>query len=166
MKSVAVAATLVASLAGLAAANPVAEPQPFGWWGRRPVVYTTITVDAPGPTQAPDAGNPKPVDNGSPDKPSETPKAGGNGGNGGNGGYVGGKGASFPFYFTSTYAVVATPDQVINGTVATPGEPGAIGLYNYGINSELEVICYVSPKSKSNHSGQYPCPDRRKAIQG
>lgn len=49
-----------------------------------------------------------------------------------------------PFHFTSTYKVVATPDQVINGTSVTPGEPGAIGYYNYGINSELEVICYVS----------------------
>ena len=140
MKSVAVAATVVASLAGLAAANPVAEPQGFGWWGRRPTVYTTVTVEAPAPTGAPDAGSPKPVDNG-PAKPSETPKVGGNGGNGG---FVGGKGAAFPFYFTSTYAVIATPDQVINGTVATPGEPGAIGIYNYGINSDLEVICYVS----------------------
>ena len=49
-----------------------------------------------------------------------------------------------PFFFTSTYQVVATPDQVINGTTRTPGEPGAIGYYNYGINSELDVICYVS----------------------
>ncbi|KAK5057480.1 hypothetical protein LTR84_011480 [Exophiala bonariae] len=134
MKSVAIAATVVASLAGLAAANPVAEPQGFGWWGRRPTVYTTITVDAPGPTDSP-----APVNN-NPAKPSETPKTGGSGGNGG--GFVGSKGAAFPFYFTSTYAVIATPDQVINGTVATPGEPGAVGIYNYGINSDLEVICY------------------------
>ncbi len=49
-----------------------------------------------------------------------------------------------PFYFTSTYHVVATPDQVINGTTSTPGEPGAIGYYNYGINSDLDVICFVS----------------------
>ncbi|KAJ9616945.1 hypothetical protein H2200_000665 [Cladophialophora chaetospira] len=50
--------------------------------------------------------------------------------------------APSPFFFTSTYNVVATPDQVINGTTRTPGEPGAIGYYNYGINSELDVICY------------------------
>jgi hypothetical protein len=50
----------------------------------------------------------------------------------------------YPFQFSSTYKVVATPDQVINGTTATPGEPGAIGYFNYGINSELNVICYVS----------------------
>jgi len=47
-----------------------------------------------------------------------------------------------PFHFTSVYHVVATPDQVVNGTTPTPGEPGAIGYYNYGINSELDVICY------------------------
>lgn len=135
MKTAAVAATVVASLAGLAAANPVAEPQGFGWWNRRPTVYATVTVTVPAPSDAPDAGSPKPpVDNATPSgttKPAEPPKAGG-------------KGASFPFYFTSTYAVVATPDQVINGTVSTPGEPGAIGYYNYGINSDLEVLCYVS----------------------
>lgn len=49
-----------------------------------------------------------------------------------------------PFHFTSTYKVVAVPGEVINGTSVTPGEPGAIGYYNYGINSELDVICYVS----------------------
>ena len=52
-----------------------------------------------------------------------------------------------PFYFTSTYSVVATPDQVINGTTVTPGEPGAVGYYNYGINADLGVICYVSNES-------------------
>jgi hypothetical protein len=49
-----------------------------------------------------------------------------------------------PFHFTSTYLVTATPDQVINSTgTPTPGQPGAIGYYNYGINSDLDVICYV-----------------------
>ncbi|RVX67546.1 hypothetical protein B0A52_08899 [Exophiala mesophila] len=47
-----------------------------------------------------------------------------------------------PFHFTSTYKVVAVPEEVINGTSVTPGEPGAIGYYNYGINSDLDVICY------------------------
>jgi len=51
-----------------------------------------------------------------------------------------------PFYFTSTYLVTATPDQVINSTgTPTPGQPGAIGYFNYGINSDLDVICYVCP---------------------
>jgi hypothetical protein len=58
--------------------------------------------------------------------------------------WKGGKGGS-PFTFTSTYKVVATPDQVINGTTPTPGEPGAIGYYNFGINSKDEYICYASP---------------------
>jgi len=49
-----------------------------------------------------------------------------------------------PAYFTSTYQCVATPDQVVNATASTPGEPGAIGYYNFGINSALDVICYVS----------------------
>ena len=52
--------------------------------------------------------------------------------------------ADSPFHFTSVYHVVATPDQVINGTKSTPGEPGAIGYFNYGINVDLDVICYVS----------------------
>lgn len=44
--------------------------------------------------------------------------------------------------FTSHYYVKATPDQVINGTVVTPGEKGARGHYNFAINSKLDVICY------------------------
>jgi hypothetical protein len=48
-----------------------------------------------------------------------------------------------PFSFTSTYNLVATPDQVINGTTVTPGEAGSMGFYNFGINSELDIICYV-----------------------
>jgi hypothetical protein len=50
-----------------------------------------------------------------------------------------------PFEFSSTYHVVATPDQVFNTTTpptSTPGEPGAIGYFNYGINAKLDTICY------------------------
>ena len=47
-----------------------------------------------------------------------------------------------PFHFTSTFNVVATPDQVVNGTTSTPGEPGAVGYFNFGLNSDLNVICY------------------------
>jgi hypothetical protein len=52
---------------------------------------------------------------------------------------------SGPFTFSSTYNLIATPDKVINpdGEPA-PGEEGAVGYYNYGINSELDIICYVS----------------------
>jgi CHRD domain len=49
-----------------------------------------------------------------------------------------------PFKFTSVYKIIATPDRVINGTTPTPGQPGAIGYYNYGINSKDNFICYVS----------------------
>jgi hypothetical protein len=49
-----------------------------------------------------------------------------------------------PFTFTSTFNLVATPDRVVNGTTPTPGEAGSMGFYNYGINSELDIICYVS----------------------
>ncbi|KLU85911.1 hypothetical protein MAPG_04930 [Magnaporthiopsis poae ATCC 64411] len=47
-----------------------------------------------------------------------------------------------PFTFTSTFNMVATPEQVIGANGSAPGEPGAMGLYNYGINSELDIICY------------------------
>ncbi|KPI39337.1 uncharacterized protein AB675_5006 [Cyphellophora attinorum] len=48
-----------------------------------------------------------------------------------------------PFHFTSTYNLVATPDKVIGAqNNSAPGETGAIGYYNYGINSELDIICY------------------------
>jgi hypothetical protein len=50
-----------------------------------------------------------------------------------------------PFDFTSTYHVTATPRQVYNTATpptSAPGEPGAIGYYNYGINADLDTICY------------------------
>jgi hypothetical protein len=57
-----------------------------------------------------------------------------------------GGGGLGPFDFTSTYNLVATPDRVRNAESAeAPGEAGAIGYYNYGINSELDVICWYAP---------------------
>ncbi|KAB8356618.1 hypothetical protein FH972_024196 [Carpinus fangiana] len=47
-----------------------------------------------------------------------------------------------PFKFTSTYHVVATPDQVVNGTTPTGGLEGAQGFYDLGINSDLDLICW------------------------
>lgn len=47
-----------------------------------------------------------------------------------------------PFKFTSTYSVVATPDQVVNGTTLTGGLPGCTGYFDYGINSEKDLICW------------------------
>lgn len=49
------------------------------------------------------------------------------------------------FYFDAEYVVKATPDQVIanNGT-AVSGQPGAKGIFKYGINVHENTICYVS----------------------
>jgi hypothetical protein len=69
-------------------------------------------------------------------------------GNGNNKGKGHGKGGNNrdcqngPFKFTSTYNVVATPDQVVNGTTPTGGLPGCTGFYDFGINSELDLICW------------------------
>ena len=46
------------------------------------------------------------------------------------------------FKFTSTYHIVATPDQVVNGTTPTGGLSGCTGYYNFQINSDLDLICY------------------------
>ncbi|KAG7529380.1 hypothetical protein FFLO_05695 [Filobasidium floriforme] len=47
------------------------------------------------------------------------------------------------FHFTSTYTAWAGPDQVINNSqVAVPGEPGAYGVYKFGINADEDLICY------------------------
>ncbi|KAG8529344.1 uncharacterized protein KY384_005980 [Bacidia gigantensis] len=59
-----------------------------------------------------------------------------------------GENAALPdsiFYFTSTYHIVATPDQVVNGTTNptfTGGLEGAQGFYDFGINVNLDLICY------------------------
>lgn len=48
-----------------------------------------------------------------------------------------------PFEFTSTYEIVATPDQVVDANnTFTGGLKGAKGLYKFGINSNENVICY------------------------
>lgn len=48
--------------------------------------------------------------------------------------------------FSSTYSVLATPDQVVNGTgtatTPTGGLPGARGVFVYGIMSSTNTICY------------------------
>ncbi|KAL8677032.1 MAG: hypothetical protein Q9186_006495 [Xanthomendoza sp. 1 TL-2023] len=49
------------------------------------------------------------------------------------------------FNFTSTYHILATPDQVVNGTtdpVFTGGLPGSQATYDFGINVDLDLICY------------------------
>merc|ERR1712070_688472 len=48
-----------------------------------------------------------------------------------------------PFEFTSTYSVVATPDQgVDSNNNFTGGLEGAKGFYEYGINSKEDYICW------------------------
>lgn len=50
-----------------------------------------------------------------------------------------------PFSFTSTFNLIATPDRVVDmEDTLVAGEAGSMGFYNYGINSELDIICYVS----------------------
>jgi hypothetical protein len=74
--------------------------------------------------------------------------------------------ADSPFHFSSVYHVVATPDQVINGTTSTPGEPGAIGYFNYGINVELDVICYVSTQYQDCGSSTNAFPLQNITLEG
>jgi hypothetical protein len=48
-----------------------------------------------------------------------------------------------PFVFTSTYEVVASPNQVVDSANEfTGGLEGCTGLFNFGINSHENVICY------------------------
>ena len=73
-----------------------------------------------------------------------------------------------PFVFTSTYNVVATPDQVVDANnTLTGGLAGAKGWFNYGINSHENVICfnitlenfrgeYASPATTATHIHQAP----------
>ena len=44
--------------------------------------------------------------------------------------------------FTSVFKVKATPDQVVNGTTPTGGQPGACGYYELALNSKKNFICY------------------------
>merc|ERR1712072_398983 len=48
-----------------------------------------------------------------------------------------------PFTFTSTYNVIASPNQVVNSdNEFTGGLEGCTGQFNFGINSYDNVICY------------------------
>lgn len=55
----------------------------------------------------------------------------------------GNKQTSPPKEFTSAYFVRAEPGQVISTTnQPAPGQAGAIGRFNYYLNSKEEKICY------------------------
>ncbi|TKA31021.1 hypothetical protein B0A50_01989 [Salinomyces thailandicus] len=59
------------------------------------------------------------------------------------GGWKNQKCADGPFDFTSTYSVIATPDQVVDQSGNfTGGLPGTVGYYDYGINSRENYICW------------------------
>ncbi|KAH7071724.1 hypothetical protein FB567DRAFT_209779 [Paraphoma chrysanthemicola] len=62
------------------------------------------------------------------------------------------------FYFSSSYYVKATPDQVVNATsgLLVPGQPGAQGIFKYGINVEENTICYNI--TLSGVTGEYRSP--------
>ena len=61
---------------------------------------------------------------------------------------------SFPFEFTSTLVAWADGNQIINTSqVAVPGlSPDGYGKFSFGLNSNENVICHVSP---STHSSVY-----------
>ncbi|KAH7382033.1 hypothetical protein BKA64DRAFT_219204 [Cadophora sp. MPI-SDFR-AT-0126] len=46
------------------------------------------------------------------------------------------------FAFSSTQFISAVPENVVNGTTPTGGLTGASGLFNFGIHSGLNMICY------------------------
>ncbi|KAL8756783.1 MAG: hypothetical protein Q9199_002707 [Rusavskia elegans] len=65
------------------------------------------------------------------------------------------------FQFTSIFHVLATPDQVVNGTtnpVFTGGLPGAQATYDFGINVDLDLICYNI--KLTGFRGEYQSPAR------
>ncbi|EDU43295.1 CHRD domain containing protein [Pyrenophora tritici-repentis] len=60
-------------------------------------------------------------------------------------------------YFDAEYTVNATPDLVIANTgEAVPGQPGATGVFRYGINVADNVICYNI--KLSGVTGEYKSP--------
>ena len=62
-----------------------------------------------------------------------------------------------PSSFTSAFTVMATPDQVINNDgVATPGQEGATGTFDFRINSDQNIICYDI--TLSGVTGDYMSP--------
>lgn len=61
------------------------------------------------------------------------------------------------FYFNAEYYVKATPDQVIaNSGAPAPGQPGARGIFKYGINVPENTICYNI--TLSGVTGNYSSP--------
>merc|ERR1712137_1191647 len=64
---------------------------------------------------------------------------------------------SSPFDFTSTYEVIAVPEQVVDANnTFTGGLKGARGVYKFGINSKENVICYNI--TITGFQGEYQSP--------
>lgn len=65
--------------------------------------------------------------------------------------------ANGPFTFTSTYHILADPSQVVNGSNAfTGGLAGASGVYDLGVNSEHDYVCFSI--ALSGFRGEYQSP--------
>ena len=60
------------------------------------------------------------------------------------------------FTFTSTHFINAVPEQVVDGTTPTGGIAGASGLFNFGINSHANMICYNL--TLHNFQGEFESP--------
>lgn len=62
-----------------------------------------------------------------------------------------------PFQFTSTYNVIASPNQVVDSeNQFTGGLEGCTGMFNFGINAHENVICYNI--TIDGFSGDYESP--------
>lgn len=62
-----------------------------------------------------------------------------------------------PFHFTSTYSVIASPNQVVDSeNQFTGGLEGCTGIFNFGINAHENVICYNI--TIDGFSGDYESP--------
>jgi len=60
------------------------------------------------------------------------------------------------FTFTSTHSIHALPENVVDGTTPTGGIAGASGIFNYGINSHANMICYNI--TLHNFQGEFESP--------
>lgn len=57
------------------------------------------------------------------------------------------------FYFDAEYIVKAEPGQVVGtDNNPAPGQPGAKGLFKYGINIADNTICYVCTTSHPHYA--------------
>ncbi|CZT44560.1 uncharacterized protein RSE6_04746 [Rhynchosporium secalis] len=52
--------------------------------------------------------------------------------------------------------IAANPENVVNGTEATGGLAGATGVFNFGIHSALDMICYNI--TLHNFQGEFSSP--------